>query len=332
MVYQTPLLKHEFGHQSKSPTIYVKYESLQPSRSFKFRGISHFIERAISSKPILVDTMKVYSSSGGNAGLAAATAAKSFGMECIVVVPKTTKLRMIQKIEKEGATVLVHGENWGHADTYLRETIMKEAKLKGLTPLYVHPFDNELIWEGHSSIVDEVLLQLKQENIPSENLAGIVCSVGGGGLFSGIVKGLERHGLAESVPIIAVETEGSDVMAKSLRAGERVELNKISTVASSLGSPYLAEFAYQSARKYGSKSVVLSDWEVVSTTLKFADEFNIITEPACGASLHLGYYPDIVATSLERNLTPKDIIVVIACGGSCMSYEELLSFKPAGMV
>ncbi|SCU79760.1 LAME_0B00254g1_1 [Lachancea meyersii CBS 8951] len=324
---KTPLLRRKFDDSKFSPQLFLKYEMLQPSGSFKSRGISYLISKRKSEAEAQGGRkLVVFSSSGGNAGLAAATAAKSMDLECTVVIPKTTKRRMIEKIEKSGATVIIHGDHWGQADAYLREVVMVEEVERGLETLYVHPFDDETIWEGHSTIVDEIVQQLEEHSIAPSRLKGIVCSVGGGGLFSGVVKGLERHKLADKVPVIAVETNGCDVLSKSLESGSPVTLSQISSVATSLGSPFIASFAFESALKYDSKALVLQDKEVLETCLTFADESGIIIEPACGASLHLCYNPKLfdIALGTQHSLAPTDVIVVIACGGSCVSYNDLL--------
>lgn len=197
-------------------------------------------------------------------------------------------------------------------------------KQHGSKTLYVHPFDNETIWEGHSTIVDEIIEQLKENDISLPRVKALVCSVGGGGLFSGIIKGLDRNQLAEKIPVVAVETAGCDVLNKSLKKGSPVTLEKLTSVATSLASPYIASFAFESFNKYGCKSVVLSDQDVLATCLRYADDYNFIVEPACGASLHLCYHPEILEDILEQKIYEDDIVIIIACGGSCMTYEDLV--------
>lgn len=51
------------------------------------------------------------------------------------------------------------GDHWQDADSYLRETVMKNLPAH-VGPFYVHPFDDSRIWQGHSTIIDEVLEQL----------------------------------------------------------------------------------------------------------------------------------------------------------------------------
>jgi L-serine/L-threonine ammonia-lyase len=86
-----------------------------------------------------------YSSSRGNAGLAAATAAKRLGQKATVVVPQTTEVKMMARIETAGAEVIVHGNSLSEADAHARA-----LAAAGEDAAYVPPFDHELIWEGKS--------------------------------------------------------------------------------------------------------------------------------------------------------------------------------------
>lgn len=322
---KTPLLKRSFNNGQDGLQFYVKYEALQPGGSFKSRGISHLIsKKLLKAREEGTEKVAVFSSSGGNAGLAAAVACRLMELDCTVVVPITTKARMVSKIRNAGAKVIVHGDHWGHADLFLKELMSKESE-QGTEVVYVHPFDDEIIWEGHSTIVDEIVEQLQEKGVSLDKLKGIVCSVGGGGLFSGIIKGLEKHKLASEVPVLAVETEGCDALYRSLASGRPVKLENPASVATSLGSPYVVPFAIESALRYGSGSVALSDIEVLRACFKVADDLGLIVEPACGASLHFCYHPDDLANALKIELHEDDVIVVIACGGSCVAYDDLIS-------
>lgn len=322
---KTPLVQQTFTDgESDSPQFFIKSEFSQPGGSFKSRGIGYLISKSAarieegSGKP-----PHVYCSSGGNAGLAAATASEILRLPCTVVVPRTTKESMISKIRDRGAEVIVKGSHWKEADFHLCESIIKSAEGSKHVPIYVHPFDNSEIWDGHSSIVDEIIESLKSEHIDLDRLKGIVCSVGGGGLFNGVIRGLERHNLAHQVPVVAVETKGCDVLNASLRAGHQVTLEKITSVASSLGSVYTPKETFDYATKYNTKSVVLDDIAVLETCLKYAQSNNVAVEPACGASIHLAYNPDILEHALGTSLKKYDVIVVIACGGSAVTTEEV---------
>lgn len=96
--------------------------------------------------------------------------------------------------------------------------------------MYVPSSDHDDIWQGHSSIIYELKAQL-QDNPP----AAIICPVGGGGLLNGVIIGLQEVDWKE-VPVIAVETHGSNAFQASVVAGKLVNLQKITTIASSLAS------------------------------------------------------------------------------------------------
>ena len=321
---QTPLIREFLSKDSNAPQTLLKYEVLQPSRSFKSRGIGHLIlTRAKEIRAMGNKDVHVFSSSGGNAGYAAAVASSRLGLRCTVVVPVTTKEHMIQKIREIGSEVIIKGAHWNEADTYLREGIIEKLDKSTVEPIYVHPFDDPLVWEGHSTMVDEIVESLKGDDINLERVKGIICSVGGGGLYNGIMTGLCRHNLAEQIPVIAVETIGADTMYQSLKMDKPVVLDGITSVATSLGSVYITETTFNFAKKYGSKSIALPDKEVMKTSLEFTNLSNFITEPACAASIHLGYHPEIIENALGSKLTADDIVIIIACGGSTWTYQNL---------
>jgi L-serine/L-threonine ammonia-lyase len=83
------------------------------------------------------------SSSGGNAGLAATTAAVMLGQKATVVVPQTTGEFMRKKIIAAGGNVIIHGLALPDADEYVRSLVSQDPSLA-----YIPPFDHEDIWEG----------------------------------------------------------------------------------------------------------------------------------------------------------------------------------------
>ncbi len=174
--------------------------------------------------------------------------------------------------------------------------------------LYVSPFDHPLIWQGHSTLIDEIVEEIGAPD-------AIVLSVGGGGLLCGVLQGLQRHDLG-ATPVIAVETEGTASLAASLKAGELVTLDKITGVAKSLGAKTVAQQAFEWSRQYPVQSVVVTDAEAITACLRFADEHRCLVEPACGASLSVAYQRHEVLASARR-------IVVIVCGGIGTSLEML---------
>ena len=184
----TPLLESLPLSQLNHTRVWLKMEALQPSGSFKIRGVGHACETHYAH-----GARRFISSSGGNAGLAVAYAGRQLGVPVVVVVPETTSDRARQLLALEGAEVRVHGGSWAEAN---------DLALSLLTDndAFIHPFDDPLLWQGHATMIDEVVAAGVRPD-------AVVLSVGGGGLLAGVAEGLLRNGLAD-VPLFAVETAG----------------------------------------------------------------------------------------------------------------------------
>lgn len=229
---------------------------------------------------------------------------------------------MIAKIRVAGATeVIPIGVNWAEADRYLREEILA----KDPNGVYVPPFDDLRIWEGNSTMVEEMAQQLG-----GERLDAIVCSVGGGGLLRGVGWGLDSLATKsdphwKDVAVIAVETHGADSLSQSLIQKEHITLPAITSIATSLGAPRVAEEVYLYAQRRNVKSVVLSDAEAAMGCWRFADDERIIVEAACGASIALCY--DGRLKNLIPGLTKESKVVIVVCGGVNVTLDVLAGYR-----
>ena len=229
------------------------------------------------------------------------------------MVPLSTSRDMILKLRNAGATEVVqHGASWKDADSYLRSVIIAQDP----DGVYVPPFDNEDIWIGNSTIIEEMAAQLENEK-PS----AVVCSVGGGGLFNGIIMGLDRLCWAE-VPVLAIETRGADSLHQSLRAGKLVTLPKITSQATSLGATRVATQTFEFAQRPNVQSAVFDDSEAAMGCLRLAEEANLMVELGCGVNVAL-CYDARMSKVLGRSVTKDDKIVIILCGGRNVSAKML---------
>jgi L-serine/L-threonine ammonia-lyase len=183
---ESPIIKVK----SPEPTIdvYYKMDFLQPSGSFKDRGIGTMIKTLMDRGP----TSKLICSSGGNAGHAVATVGEKVGVPVDVFVPVTTMPMMVEKLKARGANVIVSGENWNAADKLAREALAADPSAH-----YIPPYDSPFIWEGNESIVDEVKAHFESRGEALPDL--IILSVGGGGMLRGVQQGIKRLGLEENV-------------------------------------------------------------------------------------------------------------------------------------
>jgi L-serine/L-threonine ammonia-lyase len=177
---------------------------------------------------------------------------------------------------------------------------------------FLHPFDDPLLWEGHDSLIDEV----KQSGVKPD---AVVLSVGGGGLLSGVVQGLQRNGWGD-VPVIAVETEGAASFNAAVKAGCTIEIEAINSVATSLGAKRVSENLIKCLAEHEIHSYVTSDLSAVTACERFLADHRLLVEPACGASLALVYDHAEVLGRYQS-------VLVIVCGGATAAYEQIIAWK-----
>jgi len=295
---ETPLLESGAIAVREGQSVWLKMEALQPSGSFKLRGIGHACEQYA-----LRGARRFVSSSGGNAGIAAAHAGRRLGVPVTVVVPETASRRARELIAREGAEVVVHGASFQEANALAQSML-------GESDAFIHPFDDPLLWDGHATMMDEV----ERAGLRPD---AVVLSVGGGGMLCGVVEGLHRHRHTwGTVPVVAVETLGADAYARSLQAGDRVELPAITSIATSLGARKVSAQAFELGHRHPIEPVVVSDREAVEACLRFMDDHRVVVEPACGAALAVAYRAGEAVSRFER-------VLVIVCGGVTATVEQL---------
>ncbi|KAI4281436.1 MAG: hypothetical protein L6R38_003704 [Xanthoria sp. 2 TBL-2021] len=314
--------------------IYLKLENLQPSGSFKSRGIGNLMRSSFSFDIDSVNngSRHFYSSSGGNAGLGCVHAAVALDSPATIVIPTSTTEYMKSKLRNAGALeVIQHGKSWAEADGYLRENLLPEARVRGEQAVYVPPFDAQEIWDGHATLVHEIAEQLTEEEDEEGQdcqtdghrtavLDALVCSVGGGGLLCGIMQGLEDVNL-QAARVLAMETYGADSLSQALKAGHLVTLPAITSIATSLGARTVCRKAFEYGQKTTVKSVVLTDKEAVHACQRFADDERLLVEPACGVCVAVCY--DGRLERLLPDLQEDSKVVIVICGGSNVSLEIL---------
>ncbi|OHF02771.1 pyridoxal-phosphate dependent enzyme [Colletotrichum orchidophilum] len=323
---QTPCIASATLSRAAGCNIFLKLENLQPSGSFKSRGVGNLMVRAAADAAPGQDS-HFYCSSGGNAGLACATSAIALNRKATIVVPMTTSPLMISKLRLLGADVRQIGANWAEADRHLREEMLG----KDTAGVYVPPFDHPHVWDGASTIADELVSQMGAADV---EVSAIVCSVGGGGLLAGLAQGVSQNrwpGDGREPRLVAVETVGADSLNASVLAGELVTLPGIKSIAGSLGAVRVAARAWEVARDTpGFQSVTVTDAEAALACVRFVDDAQLVVEVACGATIATAYNGALrkhLGAGLSDEEWAKQNIVLIVCGGSNVTMEMLNEYS-----
>ncbi|EAL71031.1 L-serine ammonia-lyase [Dictyostelium discoideum AX4] len=308
--------------KEENAKVWMKVDALQPSGSFKIRGVGLLCNQLLKEKKSKNEEAHFICSSGGNAGKSVAYAGRKLNVKTTIVLPNTIPEATIEKIKDEGANVIVHGTIWDEANTFALELAEKE----GCTDCYIHPFDHPLLWEGHSTMIDEIYQDV--QNGVCEKPDVILFSVGGGGMMIGILQGLDRYGWND-IPIVTVETVGSHSFWKSFQEKQltKLDVSEVTSVIKTLSTRSVCSEAWEISKRFNIKPILVTDRDAVDACLKFVDDERILVEPSCGATLSV-LYSKKLSTLLDIN--SKNILTIV-CGGngtSILQLNDLLQTLP----
>ncbi|PCH37911.1 tryptophan synthase beta subunit-like PLP-dependent enzyme [Wolfiporia cocos MD-104 SS10] len=339
---ETPLIYSPHYSARLGSNVYLKLENLQPCHSFKYRGITHFIQDCLHKHGREVHLVIA---SGGNAGLAAAYAARALGVHCTVYMPNTAGNSTIAFIKAQGAKTVVVGNYYVDAFNAAEEAI-KSDPLAVMVPAY----DDPLVWEGHGSMIDETARQLPAGTKPD----AIFCSVGGGGLLGGVMSGCRAVGW-DDVPLVTLETYGCNCFYQTLAVNPGIfatpssdppegvsvvhdtrydvdvaHLSSLTSRAACLAASSPAAGVVANALKWkgGIKSVCVPDELAMVAALDLAETHKLLVELACSTVLTPAYAPAI----LDQLMPPKAsgearTVVFIICGGFKVTLKELEEYR-----
>ncbi|WP_380054470.1 threonine/serine dehydratase [Falsihalocynthiibacter sp. SS001] len=277
----------------------MKLELFQETGTFKARGVL----LAIAAMDDAARAAGVVAVSGGNHALAVAWGAKKSGISARVIMPKATDPARINGCRALGAEVELCDDI---ASAFERMDVLAQ---EGATPL--HPFESPFMTLGAATVGREILAD-------TPDLEAIVVPVGGGGLISGIARAVKLQN--PEISVYGVEPFGANSMTKSLVAGSPQRIERVATIADSLGSPLAMPYSFKLAQMHVDEMVEISDDEMRSAMQRLFDGLKIAAEPACAASTAAIMGP------LQSRLTGKKI-GIIACGSNIGTarFHEILS-------
>ena len=210
-VLPTPMLPAPKLSALTGAELFIKYENLQVTNSFKERGA----RTKLASLSAEERARGVIAMSAGNHAQAVAYHAASLGIPATVVMPVTTPFVKVAATKAYGADVVLDGE--GISEAQARAEAIAHAR--NLT--WVHPYDDPHVIAGQGTVALEML-----EEVPELDV--LIVPIGGGGLISGMA--VAAKGIKAAIEIIGVEAALYPSMWNALKNDTR-----------SIGGPTLAE-------------------------------------------------------------------------------------------
>jgi len=299
LVRRTPIERNETLSRKLGTNVYLKYELFQKTGSFKPRGAFNTM-LAMSDEQRAAGVVGV---SGGNFAQGMAYAGMTLGVDTLVLMPESTPQNYVDATRGYGAVVEFEptiGTLFAAAE---------ERASAGRT--LMHPFDHPDMMAGNGTVGLEIV-----EDVPE--VTDVFVSVGGGGLLSGVVTAVRR--LNSDTRVWAVETEGADVLSRSLVSSEQIRMSPTSR-AKTLGSPYAAQTAIDLSAQLAAPPIVVSDAAAFAALKTLMERAKVSPELAASCTL-------AAAETVSDRFSNDDHVVLLLCGGN-ISIADIAEMENA---
>ncbi len=299
-VRRTPLTRSEALSERFGSNFYLKLELFQRTGAFKVRGAFNKILGVLQNEPGL--SRGVLAVSGGNHGQAVAYAAQTLGLKALLLMPEYTPQNYLDAARRYGAEVVL---TRNMVDAFNRAPAYEAD---GWT--LIHPYDDAEIIAGQGTVGLEIL-----EDVPLAT--DVFVSIGGGGLATGLATAVKSQN--PDARVWGVETVGADVMSRAWQAGRVVEIEKMTSLAKTLGAPSVCERTLDATRSLLESVTVVTDREAFAELEYLLDREKIVTELAASCTL-------AAAERMRGRFTKDHHVVLVMCGGN-MSLNELIKCR-----
>ena len=214
----TPCVESRTLSQITGAQIFLKFENLQYTASFKERGACNKLSQLTSEER----ERGVIAMSAGNHAQGVAYHAQRLGLRAVIVMPRFTPGVKIERTRGFGAEVVLHGDTLDES----RNHALQMAQAQGL--VFVHPYDDEAIVAGQGTVGLEMLRAVPE-------LDTLVIAVGGGGLIAGIATAAKA--INPGIDIVGVQTSRFPGMVNAIKGTHHPQ--GISTIADGIavGTP-----------------------------------------------------------------------------------------------
>jgi threonine dehydratase len=265
-VHRTPCWESRTFSELCGGRVWLKYENLQRTGSYKLRGALN----RILTLPADARQRGVIAASAGNHGQGVAVAAQLAGVSATIVMPSQAPLAKVSATKGYGARVILHGEVFDEAHA----EALRIAEKEGLT--YVHPFDDPAVMAGQGTVALEVL-----EAAPEVDT--LVVPIGGGGLIAGM--SVAAKSIKPEIRVVGVQAVGAN--ATHLAFHDRYEgpLDSPQTIADGLLTRAPGKCTLPLIRGYVDDVVTVSDESIAETVVLLMERAKTVAEPAGAVAL-----------------------------------------------
>ncbi len=291
LIVETPVwrLRGDATLRAAGTHPFLKLELFQYAGSFKPRG-ALTVMQSLSREALQRGVTAV---SAGNHAMAVGYAARALGSSAKVVMPKSANPARVQGCRDFGAEVELV-EDVHRAFARVREIEATEGRT------FVHPFEGPLTALGTATVGLELC-----EQVP--DLDAVIVPIGGGGLCAGIAAAVKQ--LQPRAQVFGVEPVGADSMHKSFASGKPEAIDKVRTIADSLGAPHAAPYSFALCKRFVDELVMVDDDQLRAAMGLLFRSAKLAVEPAGAAATAALCGP------LRQRLAGKRVAIIV-CGAN----------------
>ncbi len=286
-VLNTPCVESQTLSQIVGAQIFLKFENLQFTASFKERG-------ACNKLTLLTPEERahgVVAMSAGNHAQGVAYHAQRLGVRAVIVMPRFTPGVKVERTRGFGAEVVLHGDTLDEA----RAHAYALAQAQGL--IFVHPYDDEAVAAGQGTLALEML-----QAVP--DLDTLVIAVGGGGLIAGVATAAKA--LQPGIEIVGVQTTRFPAMVNAVKGTHHPQ--GTSTIAEGIAVGTPGVITQEVVKRLVDDLVLVDEGDIEQAVLMLLEIEKTLVEGAGAAGLAaLLRYP-------ERFAGKK--VGLVLCGGN----------------
>jgi threonine dehydratase len=263
-VVDTPCRLSRTLSQVTGAEVYIKFENLQFTASFKDRGA---LVKLASLSP-QQRTRGVVAASAGNHAQGIAHHARRLGIPAVIVMPRFTPNVKIDRTQAFGAEVLLEGDSFDDAKTHA----VKVGAERGLE--FISAYDDEKIIAGQGTVALEMLAA-------QPDLEVLIVPIGGGGLISGIA--IAAREINPGIEIVGVEVKRFPAMYHVIEGGEPVF--GASTIAEGIAVKEPGMLTREIIRRLISDIVLVEEGDIEQAIVLLLDIEKTVAEGAGAAAL-----------------------------------------------
>jgi threonine dehydratase len=298
--WQEPDIQEIVGDETQ---VMLKLELFQRTGSFKPRGalaVMLDLDKATLAKGVTAV-------SAGNHAIAVAFAARFMGTSAKVVMPKTASPFRVARCRAYGAEVILV-KNVQEAFAKVEQIRTEEERA------LVHPFEGPLTALGTATVGLEFCRQVPE-------MDAVIIPIGGGGLIAGMATAIKA--IRPQCQVFGVEPYGANTMSLSLAVGSPQSIEKVETIADSLGAPHAAPYSFELCRQAVDEVILIDDASMQRAMALLFASMKLAVEPAGAAATAA-----LCGPLLDR-LRGKRVGVIVC--GSNLDIDTFARHVAAGM-